>query len=233
MIYLVHGDDLVKSRSLILNQQKKADVEKRIELYLSDTTPQEIVERSCSNDLFGTAPFMVVDTTGTNKGVQDGLAGVLEKVPAAATLIIMADKEMSSVNPILQKVTKLNGKIILNNKIVDGDIFKFIDLLFLKDRNQTYKEYEKLIKKESDPFYIFSMIIYGLRNNAVLLFASPSAEKMNPFVKMKTSRQLKYFTEESIKKMYSGLYDLEKQAKTGEVEPDLFITLAIEKVLNS
>lgn len=233
MIYLVHGDDIAKSRALIANQQKKLGVEKRTEVVLGETGIVSIIETSKSGDLFGNPPFLVVDASKASKTVLDEFANSIEKIGKDAVLIIFFNKELTKTNPVLQKVIPLDIKTSLSVKTVEGNVFKFVDALFSKNRKTAYSQLQNLYKEDADPFYIFSMIVYGIRNLANVAFKSATVFKMNPYVKTKAESQLKNFDETTVKEIYSKLYELDKKAKTGALEPDLALTLAIEKVLNS
>lgn len=233
MIYLVHGDDIAKSRALITNQQKKLGVEKRTELILGDVTPQQFLESTRTGDLFGNAPFVVVDASKASKSVLEEFSEVLPQINKQSTIIIIFSKELTKTNPILQKATTLDIRTSLAVKTLEGNVFKFVDALYSKNRKHTYTELQNLYKEDADPFYIFSMLVYGLRNLGMVAFESPAGFKMNPYVKTKTSEQLKNFNEQKIKQIYTTLYDLDKKTKTGAIDADLALTLAIEKVLNS
>lgn len=233
MIYLVHGDDIAKSRALIANQQKKVGVEKRLEIQLEETEVELILEKSRSADLFGNFPFIVVDCTKASKAQIQQFADTLEKINAECTLIIYCNKELTKTNPILQKVATMNVKTALSVKPIEANIFKMVDTLYSKNRQGTYKELENLYKEDNDPLYILSMLVYGARNLAYLSFDSPSAAKMSPYIKSKANEQLKKFSQTEIKDIYAALYDLDKKAKSGALDSDLALTLAVEKVLNS
>ncbi len=233
MIYLVHGDDVAKARALIANQQKKLEIEKRIELDLNDKSVKDMLEATNGSDLFGNIPFVVAQVPKNSKTIYEELATNLHKVNAQSILILLFDKEITKTNPINQKIPELNIKTMLVNKVPEGNVFKFVDALFSKNRSDTYRELENLLKEDTDNFYILSMITYGIRNMATVAFESPGADKMNPYVKTKTKGQLKNFTLDNIKKIYTDLFNLDKQAKTGITDPDIALTLAIEKVLNS
>ncbi|NMB70017.1 hypothetical protein GYA27_02340 [candidate division WWE3 bacterium] len=233
MIYLVHGDDIAKSRALIANQQKKLNVEKRTEVVLGETDTISIIEASKSGDLFGNSPFLVVDASKASKTVLDEFANNIENIGKNAVLIIFFNKELTKTNPVLQKVIPLDIRTSLSIKTAEGNVFKFVDALFSKNRKATYTQLQNLYKEDADTFYIFSMVVYGIRNLANVAFKSAAVFKMNPYVKTKAEAQLKNFDETTIKEIYSKLYELDKKTKTGALEPDLALTLAIEKVLNS
>ena len=79
MIWIIHGDDYAKSRTFILNQQKKLLVENKREIKLSESSPKEILEAASSFDLFGKAPFIVLSTTDYKQTDFSKFAEVLKK----------------------------------------------------------------------------------------------------------------------------------------------------------
>ena len=118
MIYIVHGDDLSKSRALIQNQQKKLNIETRIEINITDTTPEDIYEKSHSNDLFGNPPFIVLDVTGLGRANADKFIEKLEQIPLATTLIILSGKSLPQTNVFIKNSAKLKAKINSKNIVL-------------------------------------------------------------------------------------------------------------------
>jgi len=239
MIYIVHGDDLSKSRVLIVNQQKKSNVETKTEVGINDISPTKLVELATSGDLFGNTPFIVLDITNAGKldlnPYVEKLVGLPAQagLPQKATLIILSAKPLSNTNPFIKNVSKLKAKIIENERKPEGNIFRFIDYLFLKKRKLAYKEAANLSKEGLDPFYIFSMLLYEARNVASVIFDSPKLYKLSPFAKSKAVSHSKSFSEAKIKRLFNDFLTIDKQTKVGEITPDLMLMLAMEKVLNS
>jgi len=231
MIYIVHGEDTVKSRALINNQYKKTEKSSKYEFNLEDISSKELKTHLSSNSLFGDASFFILDITKV-KGDEEYVE-VLEKNSTSNTIILYSEKSLTKTNVFLKNIDKLQAKNIENKIEHSENIFKFVDVLFLKDRSKTYKEYENLLKADVDPFYISSMIYYGLRNVAKGIFKSPSFENSNSFTKSKTLAQIKLFNEQDIINIYNKTYKLEKDLKLGIIDPDLMVTMTIENVLNS
>lgn len=233
MIYIVHGDDLVKSRALILNQQKKLGCESRLEFNISDISPEELFEKSCSNDLFGNPPFIVLDVTGAGRMNLDPILTVIKKIPSSTTLIILSGKTLTNSNIFIKKSQELKARTNLNKAAPKSNVFNFVDAVFYKQRKRAYEELAKLLDNDTSPFEILPMIFYGLRNIGNVKFKSPSYEKMHSFVKNKSLSQSKLFTEEQIKNMFEEFRELDMKSKLSEVDEELLIPVAIEIVLNS
>lgn len=231
MIYLVHGDDIVKSRSQIINQQKKINTQNKLEVSLEEISITELSTHTKATSLFGEIAFIIVDITNT-KGTEEYIE-VFKNKNKDTIVILYSEKTLTKTNVFIKNADKLGARIIENKIEHNENIFKFVDALFSKNRGIAYKEYEKLIKAETDPFYIFTMILYGLRNITKGYYKAPSFEKGTPYNKSKTSGQLRNFNESDIKNLYDKVYLLEKGLKGGEIQPDMCISMAIENVLNS
>ncbi len=233
MIYIVHGEDTSKSRALILNHQKKLGVSAKILLDIKNTTPSEVYEKSISGSLFGEAPLVVLDVTEAGRGEYKSFIGAIKKVPENTTLIIFSSKSLSKTNIFVAGANDLKAKIFENNVFADANVFRFTDVLYSKNRSGTYKELNKLILEEYEPFYIFSMILYGLRNIAKVLWQAPSVQKMKPFQLDKTKVILNKFSANKVKELFVDFYGIEKKSKTGQIPIEMMLTLGVEKVLNS
>lgn len=231
MIYIVHGENTAKSRALINNQQKKLNITNSKEINLEDFSPQELSTIVNSNSLFEDKTFITINITAA-KSTEDHLT-VIKNKSDNTIIIIYSEKNIPKTNIFIKQAESIGAKIVENIKEHDENIFKFVDTLFYKNRTETYKEYEKLLKSETDFFYIFTMILYGLRNISKGFYKSPSFEKGSPFTKGKVTTQLKGFNETTILKLYENFYKLEKKLKTGQIDPENAVFLGIENVLNS
>lgn len=233
MIYIVHGEDTPKSRALIVNHQKKLNNVSRINLDLKNISPEQLYEKCVSNSLFGEAPLVVLDITDNKKTDISDYIEKLTKIPDETTLIIYCAKLLGKTNPFIKNADAIKAKVIENNTFSDANVFKFTDALFEKNRIQAYKELNKLTLKGFDPFYIFSMTMFGLRSIAKSVWKAPSVLKQKPFQISKNQGLARRFSSENLDNFFEYFYDLEKKTKTGVITPELMLTLSVEKVLNS
>lgn len=233
MIYIVHGDDISKSRILIQNQQKKLNLENRIEINIVDTTPDAIYEKSHSNDLFGSPPFIVLDITSAGRLNVDKHIEMLEKAPVAATIIILSGKSLPKTNAFIKNAVRLKAKINANEIVPQSNIFSFVDAVFYKQREKSYLELSKLLKDQISSFEILSMLFYGLRTLSSAKFNTPSFSRLHDFVKRKAQSQANLFTENQIIDIFEQLRILDMKSKLSEISEELLIPMAIEKVINS
>ena len=233
MIYIVHGEDSVKSRTLLINQQKKLGIEAKVEIDASDITPSELFSYVSQKDIFGNSQFIVMNTSNKKIANEDKIIEVLMKTPKETTLVIYAEKTLPKRNAFIKKAKDFKARIVENEYIPKGNVFRFTDSLFSKNRIQTYKELENLLNEETDEFRLFSSIMYALRNITYYLYKSEPFENLKPFQQSKIEKQAKNFSIISIKNIYDTLYELEKGVKTGKVDPEIMLVRVIEKILNS
>jgi DNA polymerase III delta subunit len=232
MIFLVHGDNAALSRKLIINQFNNKAFKAKKELNISEVTIPVLTEILLAQDLFGEAQFTILEVTGAKQPALEGVLPLLDKIPVQNILIIYSSKSLPKTNVLIKNATEKGIKIIENSLVPEGNIFKFIDLLINQNRNGAYKELDKLLKEGNDPFYLFSMIVYGMRNLTHATFKTEKFLQMKPYQQENLSNRTKKTTADNIKKLYKYIYDLDKKTKTGELQPEMMLTLSIEKMLN-
>lgn len=238
MIYVVHGDDYTKSRKLVVNQQNKLSVESKTELDIDEITSQKLQEAVSSFDLFGNPPFVVLNVSKAKSNKSDSLMlekfiEVLIRAPKQAVIIILADKTLGKTNIFIKKAQELKAKVITNKKAPVSNVFNFVDALFSKNPAITYKQLRLLEIDNTDPFYIFSMILYGLRNIAHAKFSTSEFTTKSPYIQSKTNTQALNFSQNSIYKLFEKLYQTDKKLKTGQTSPEIALLYTIESILNA
>lgn len=231
MIYIVHGNDYAKSRKLVINQSSKVSAEHITERDIEDIAPKELYEALVSFDLFGQPPFVVLKVPATKVAGYEEYEKAILKTPEQAVLIILCATKLGKANDFIKSAKKFKAKIAFNEKVVESNVFNFVDNLFYKNPTPTYRELQKLQDEDADPFYIFSMMLYGLRTIAHAKHESEEFNKKSGFVKDKALRQAENFTEKEINELFNFFYDTEKKLKTGKISTDLVIPYAIQNVL--
>jgi len=232
MIYLVHGDDYAKSRKLILNQQKKLSMGLKVERDVADFSPRELYETACSFDIFGNPPFIVLNIPNTKVAESEEYIKIIKKIPNETLLIVLCQRELGRTNAFYKNASTLKAKVVLNNKAQTSNIFKFVDSVFFQNKNASYEELEKLTEEGNDPFYILSMLLYGLRNITHAKFTTVEFAKKSSFVREKALIQTKNFTHQNIKDLFAFMYDMDKKLKTGLINQEIALVYTIEKILN-
>lgn len=231
MIFLLHGTDLAKSRKDLLELQQKLTISSKTERAVSNVSPAELRDLVSTFDFFEGAPLVVLDISDAGRANLDEYVDVALNMPKETTLVILSNKKLTSTNAFVKNLAKLNAKVVENAASEESNVFKFVDAVFNGNRKQSYKELQALMLEDKDPFYIFSMLLYGLRSVTAAKFNTSAYEKASPYVKQKALAQAASFSEQNIKVLYNAFYALDKDVKTGNILPELLIPIAIEKVL--
>ena len=217
---------------MIQNQQNKCGCTRQ-EISVSEVTPESLYEMCCSNDLFGTPPFIVLDISGAGRMNLEPYIEKIEKIPDQTTLVILSNKQLTKTNIFIKNVGTLKAKLNLNELKPQSNIFKFVDSVFYKRREDAYLELSKLINDGVSPFEIMPMMFYGLRSISTAKFNSPSYNKTSGFVKNKSRSQSLLFSEEQLINIYEKFRKLDMKSKLSEIDEGVLVPLAIEIVLNS
>lgn len=230
MIYIVHGDDHPKNRKLVINQQKNFPPNNRTEKNIEDTTPKELYELLNSVDIFGSRPSVILNVPKGKITDADEYVRVINKTPKDAVLIIFSKDTMLKSNEFIKNAKGFAAKVVLNEKPKTGNVFGFVDMLMSKNKNSAHKALEDLKEEGADPFYILSMISYGLRNVAQAKEPGESFSSKTPFVKSKAEKQARNFSKEEILKLFDLLYQTDKKVKTGKMDTEIALPYLVEKI---
>jgi len=231
VIYVLHGENVSAIRNFILKLKKDHNIGSSKELLLEDTSPAEIAELISGIDMFGAIPMVTLDVTKMGRTKVDSYIEVLLSVPDESLFVVFSGKDLYKANAFVKQSPKIGARVMPFKEISDSNIFKLVDYVFGGNRIASYKELRKLILSGADNFYIFSMLVYGLRNVTYAKFESPMFTKMSPFVKSKASSQSQKFTQDQVVRLYEKFYQLDVGSKNGQVSPELLVPLGIEAVL--
>ncbi len=121
---------------------------------------------------------------------------------------------------------KRNQKITLNDveKLIfpnlELNVFQFLDALFSKERKLALCLLEKIFQKE-DPMKIFNLILFYLRNLALVKTAKPV--KISSFLIKKFKILARKFDLRELKAIYQRMAQGDILIKSGKVDPKIFL----------
>ena len=111
---------------------------------------------------------------------------------------------------------------------VEAKIFDLVDAIGENNKKRALLLKQQLIDQGDNEFYIFTMILFQIRN---LLKVSECLQKginnsfeikkqtgLHPFVIQKTIANLNYFSSEKIKQIYQMIAEIDRRTKTGQME---------------
>ncbi len=109
----------------------------------------------------------------------------------------------------------------------DPNIFEAVDAMASKNKFRAAATLYDHLESGTDPYYIFSMVIYQFRNllkvkslanNAVPYSNIARKTGLNPFVVKKTYEQCKKFDLDELKRLFSSLAQIEIAVKSGNAD---------------
>ena len=111
---------------------------------------------------------------------------------------------------------------------VEAKIFDLVDAIGANDKKRALLLKQQLIDQGDNEFYIFTMILFQIRN---LLKVSECLQKginnsfeikkqtgLHPFVIQKTIGNLNYFSPRKIKQIYQMISEIDRRTKIGEMK---------------
>jgi DNA polymerase-3 subunit delta len=176
-----------------------------------------------------------------------GSYGVKIKAGALEKLIIFVGNDLWQMeNEIKKLVSYENKKIILEEDIellvkpkIESDIFKTIDSIALRNRQQALKLIHKQLEGGDSSSYLFSMINFQFRS---MIEIKDMVEKnkpysiilresgLHPFVVKKSYNLARKFTLDELKKIYRKIFQVELNIKTGRLNPQAGLDLLIAEI---
>lgn len=106
----------------------------------------------------------------------------------------------------------------------DFNIFQIVDAVAGKNKSKAATLIHNCLAVGEDPYYIFSMIVYQLRNllrvkslikNAVPYVSIVKKTGLNPFVVKKTHEQCRNYDIDELRRLFTSLVQIDIDAKSG------------------
>jgi len=232
VLYILHGENLASIRNFILEVQKKNDVTTRHEFAIEQTSPAEISDIISAIDMFGGMPLISIDISKMGRMKVDEYIGVVGGAPKDMLVVIFAAKNLPKTNAFIKNAPDLGAQVKRFEPTISANVFQLVDYAFNGNRRASYKALQKLLLLGEDPIYIFSMLLYGLRNITYAKFDSPAINKVPPFAKSKAQRQARVFGTSQLGFLYARFYEWDVGVKSGLVNPEMLSTLALESILH-
>lgn len=118
---------------------------------------------------------------------------------------------------------------------IETDIFKTIDAIAQKNKEQALVLLHKHLEKGDAPLYLFSMINFQFRNILIVRDLMEKGStlnqlKLHPFVIRKSQQQAQKFTLEELKRIYRKIFKADFNIKTGKIEAQTALDLLIAEI---
>lgn len=173
------------------------------------------------------------------------LGGIIEK-PAASYLAGCFGSNTWALSSQIKKfIAFKKGKTITLKDIKDfvrqeasAVIFQALDALSDGKRAKALQHLAVHLARGESPFYLLGMLSYQIRN---MLLAKKITEGrlsfkesgLHPYVFKKLALSARRFSEQDLKKALRKIFEMDRDIKTGKVEPDLALELLIVELMGS
>lgn len=135
----------------------------------------------------------------------------------------LANFKISSEN-----ITVFDVELLVKSRI-DSTVFQTIEALTGGNKARALALLHEQIENGEDVFYLLSMYVYQIRtllkigdcfwNGTTAPFQIAQVTKLHPYVIQKSLAQLRNLSEEKVKNIFRQLADIDRQAKSGKINP--------------
>ncbi len=143
-------------------------------------------------------------------------------------------KKLVNYKKGVKRVGPEDVKILVRPEL-EINIFKTIDFIASKKKEQALFLLRQHLEKGDSPLYLLSMITFQFRNlliikEKIITGGSIWKLKWHPFLIKKTFRLSQKFTLEELKKIYQEIFQIDLGIKTGRIAPELALDLFIARI---
>jgi DNA polymerase-3 subunit delta len=135
---------------------------------------------------------------------------------------------------LLKKTVDLQTVKALTTDTFESDIWKLIDAINLGEKAKSVEILENLMRNNVEPHYILAMMYRNLRQVAQIKAMKEKGSdnreiasklKIPPFTIPSLAKSSSRYSQQTIKKLYEKLTNLDYQIKVGEIAPEMGLTL--------
>ncbi len=182
------------------------------------------------------------------KRMQELFGQAMISKKALEKLILFCGNDTQIINNEILKLSNFCGQKTIQEKDVENlvqaslnsNIFSIIDAVAEGRKKDALMLMHQHLEKGEDPFYLFSMLIYQMRNMLKIAdlkesFGYPEREisrvsQMHPYVVRKTLNQIRNFSFAKLIKLYQKLSQLDVMMKTGKIGAELVLDKFIAEI---
>lgn len=225
MITIIHGDDIVASRKLLIELKSKN--KNHVSFEGEKLKIEDLVQEFEGGDLFGNNKTFFIENLLSRKAGKESedLKDYIRK-NSSMSIYLWEGKE------IAKAVISSLGQTEVNHFKIPKNIFAFLDSIKPGNGKALIVQFHDNLKT-TEPDFIFQMIIRQIR---LLLAVSEQSEKnidealrLADWQKSKLRKQASLFSKEKLVELHSKLYQIDLGLKTGALS--LTLEQAIDMLL--
>lgn len=236
MIYLLYGEDFVKTRSklreIIASQLKKNPEASYFKIDADTWSKEKLEEFVESKGLFQSKYIIVLENLFSDKKIIEEVKPFLESLEKSENIFIVVEGALTK--EVLGKIEKRSAKTQVfagvgeKKQKKDFDIFSLTDAFAARDKKRTWLLYQKALLQDVSAEEIHRLIFWQTK---AMLAARNSKDAslagLNPFVYKKSLGFSKNFTKTELEMLSTNLVILHHDARRGIVDFDI----ALEKLI--
>jgi len=211
MLLILHGDNIVASRSELVRLKEAAKDKEIRDINGKNIDQSDLRQAVESLSLFGNTILIVIENTFSSIGRKEKQIKLLSEIITDASqtvdIILWEPKELGKT--VLGEFKNANIQIYKTPAI----IFEFLDALVPQRTKQLLTVFEKT-EETVPPELILYMIQMRIRH-LIQTKDQITPEKMSPWQAMRLTNQAKSFTMDKLLSMRTKLIELEYSFKTG------------------
>lgn len=212
MITLIHGDDIVSSRTYFKSLQKTD-----AQLFDGEKiTNQLLIETLQTTDLFGSEKQILLENFFSKRKASKEMDLIIETIvshQANAEIILWESKEIGK-----KSLGNLSHAVI-KSYTLPKSLFSFLDAIKPNNTEELLLLYRKT-REQTDPEMVLVMLFRQIR--ILLALTDENApetidevKRMQPWQKKKLQGQVRLFSQEKLLQLHKNLVHLEIGSKTG------------------
>jgi len=168
-------------------------------------------------------------------------------IQAVDKLIDFVGNDSWRLHNEIQKLVAFKKKMMIQVKDVEflmkpeieNNIFKTIDAIAEKNKKRAIQLVRQHLDNGESPLYLISMINFQFRNLLIVremiernipYYLILKKSQLKPFLLQKTWKQSKQFSLSELKKIYSKIFKIDLEIKTGKIDPLLALDLLITRM---
>jgi DNA polymerase III delta subunit len=231
MIYLLYGNDFVKSRAklreIIASQMKKNPDASYFKLNSENWSEEKLGEFIESKGLFQNAYIVVCDELVSHKQINEAFISHLKEMKESSNIFIVIEESLTKehvkkIEKHAEKVQEFTDVKKEKPKGKDFNVFVLTDALGARDKKRLWLLYQDAIFSGVEPEQIHGLFFWQAKAMLAAQNSSGSLDSgLNPFVYKKALGFSKNFTPTELQSLSSNLVTLYHEARRGAVEFDI------------
>lgn len=225
MITIIHGDDIVSSRTYL--NDIKVKFPEGIQVSPDSLNMTDLTQRIDGGGFFDTEKVIIIEQLFAKRKAKKEFEAIVEYLKSKTLeneIYLWENKELDK-----KSLSLFNHPTVKTYKLPQT-LFFFLDAIKPGAGKELVRMYHETLKT-TDAEMVFFMLIRHIR--LLLALQTPSSEtideakRLAPWQQGKVTRQAKLFSQDQLLEIHKQLFTLDKEQKTGELSVPLNLAIDI------